>query len=150
MFSDIDMILVKEMTSEHIPRVAEIEKLSFTDPWSADALELLVGDRANGLVAVEDEEVLGYVGMMCVLDECQIINVAVHPFARRKGIGGLLMRSAEDYAGKRGITVFSLEVRASNTAARSLYRKLGWTECGIRKNFYSHPSEDAYVMIKNI
>jgi ribosomal-protein-alanine N-acetyltransferase len=144
------MIEIIRMSREHLSAVAEIEQISFSDPWSVESLELMLGEQAMGLVALEDGRVLGYVGMMCVLDEGQIINVATHPDSRRRGVGRSLMRAIEQSAKERGIVFLSLEVRESNAAARSLYSSLGWVECGIRKNFYSKPTENACIMTKSI
>ena len=144
------MIEIIRMSREHLSAVAEIEQISFSDPWSVESLELMLGEQAMGLVALEDGRVLGYVGMMCVLDEGQIINVATHPDSRRRGVGRSLMSAIEQSAKERGIVFLSLEVRESNAAARSLYSSLGWVECGIRKNFYSKPTENACIMTKSI
>ncbi|MBR2613618.1 MAG: ribosomal protein S18-alanine N-acetyltransferase [Clostridia bacterium] len=144
------MITIEKMSREHLSEVASIEEMSFSLPWSLESLELMLTEQANALVALENGRVLGYVGMMCVLDEGQIINVAVHPDARRRGVGRSLMQAAEAYAKERGIVFLSLEVRESNIAARSLYSSLGWVEQGIRKGFYSHPVENACVMTKSI
>lgn len=144
------MITIEKMSREHLSEVASIEEMSFSLPWSLESLELMLTEQASALVALEDGRVLGYVGMMCVLDEGQIINVAVHPDARRRGVGRSLMKAAEAYAKERGIVFLSLEVRESNIAARSLYSSLGWEEQGIRKGFYSHPVENACVMTKSI
>lgn len=144
------MIEIIRMSREHLSAVAEIEQISFSDPWSVESLELMLGEQAMGLVALEDGRVLGYVGMMCVLDEGQIINVATHPDSRRRGVGRALMIAIEQSAKQRGIVFLSLEVRESNAAARSLYSSLGWVECGIRKNFYSKPTENACIMTKSI
>ena len=144
------MITIAKMSREHLSEVASIEEMSFSLPWSLESLELMLTDQASALVALEDGRVLGYVGMMCVLDEGQIINVAVHPDARRRGVGRRLMEAAQTYAKERGIVFLSLEVRESNIAARSLYSSLGWEEQGIRKGFYSHPVENACVMTKSI
>ena len=144
------MITIAKMSREHLSEVASIEEMSFSLPWSLESLELMLTEQASALVALEDGRVLGYVGMMCVLDEGQIINVAVHPDARRRGVGRTLMEAAEAYAKERGIAFLSLEVRESNIAARSLYSSLGWEEQGIRKGFYSHPVENACVMTKSI
>ena len=144
------MITIEKMSREHLSEVASIEEMSFSLPWSLESLELMLTDQASALVALEDGRVLGYVGMMCVLDEGQIINVAVHPDARRRGVGRTLMQAAQAYAKERGIAFLSLEVRESNIAARSLYSSLGWEEQGIRKGFYSHPVENACVMTKSI
>ena len=144
------MITIEKMSREHLSEVASIEEMSFSLPWSLESLELMLTEQASALVALEDGRVLGYVGMMCVLDEGQIINLAVHPDARRRGVGRTLMEAAQAYAKERGIVFLSLEVRESNIAARSLYSSLGWEEQGIRKGFYSHPVENACVMTKSI
>ena len=144
------MTVITKMAREHLEEVAEIEKIYFYDPWSVESLGLMLTDQAMGIVALEDGRVVGYAGMMCVLDEGQIINVAVRPEAKRRGIGRALMEQAEAYAKERGIVFLSLEVRESNIAARSLYSSLGWEERGIRKGFYSHPQENACVMTKSI
>lgn len=144
------MITIEKMSREHLSEVASIEEMSFSLPWSLESLELMLTEQASALVALEDGRVLGYVGMMCVLDEGQIINLAVHPDARRRGVGRTLMEAAQTYAKERGIVFLSLEVRESNIAARSLYSSLGWEEQGIRKGFYSHPVENACVMTKSI
>lgn len=144
------MITIEKMSREHLSEVASIEEMSFSLPWSLESFELMLTEQASALVALEDGRVLGYVGMMCVLDEGQIINVAVHPDARRRGVGRRLMEAAQTYAKERGIVFLSLEVRESNIAARSLYSSLGWEEQGIRKGFYSHPVENACVMTKSI
>ena len=144
------MITIEKMSREHLSEVASIEEMSFSLPWSLESLELMLTEQASALVALEDGRVLGYVGMMCVLDEGQILNVAVHPDARRRGVGRTLMEAAQTYAKERGIVFLSLEVRESNIAARSLYSSLGWEEQGIRKGFYSHPVENACVMTKSI
>ena len=144
------MIEIIRMSREHLSAVAEIEQISFSDPWSVESLELMLGEQAMGLVALEDGRLLGYVGMMCVLDEGQIINVATHPDSRRRGVGRALMIAIEQSAKERGIVFLSLEVRESNAAARSLYSSLGWVGRGIRKNFYSKPTENACIMTKSI
>ncbi|MBP3370477.1 MAG: ribosomal protein S18-alanine N-acetyltransferase [Clostridia bacterium] len=138
------------LSGEHLDGVAELERLCFADPWSADSLGLLLGERAMGLVALCDCRVVGYVGMMCVLDEGQITNICVHPEYRRSGIGRALMDSLEDYSRRNGIIYLSLEVRESNLAARTLYAGCGWVESGMRKGFYSHPTENAVIMTREL
>ena len=141
---------VERLSAEHIPAVAEMEKLCFSEPWSENSLGILTGDGAVGFVALEDGLVTAYVGMMLVLDEGQITNVATFPKYRRQGFGRAVMEALERYARDRGITLMSLEVRESNLGAVALYESLGWRSVGRRKNFYRHPVEDALVMIKEI
>lgn len=152
-YSDIDMssgFRIDRLACEHITDVAELERLCFCEPWSEESLKLLIGEQAMGLVALEGERVLGYVGMMCVLDEGQITNVAVRPDSRRRGIGRALMDALEEYSRQNGIIYLSLEVRESNCAARLLYAGCGWNECGLRKGFYSRPTENAVIMTRKL
>jgi len=143
------------MTVERIERddlaaVAEIERLCFAEPWSEKALELLLGELATGFVCRRDGHILAYGGMLIAPDEGQITNVAVHPDARRQGLGKTIVDALTEEAHTRGLEQISLEVRVSNLAAITLYEHTGFTVAGRRKNFYRHPTEDALVMIKEI
>lgn len=144
----IERVEVVRLEREHIAEVARLEAACFADPWSEQSLEILLGEHAVGFVACNDGRVVAYAGMICVLDEGQITNVAVSQEVRRRGIGRMLMRAIEEYARENAIIYLSLEVRESNAAARSLYTDCGWVECGVRKNFYSHPSENALIMTR--
>ncbi len=137
-------ILPMNVLSAH--DAAALEKLCFSAPWSVDSLMEASG-RADSsfLTAFVDGEFAGYAGMLCVLDEGQICNVAVCPAFRRMGVGEALMQAQKDAALARGLSVMMLEVRASNTAAQRLYEKTGWEKVGIRKNFYACPREDAVL-----
>ena len=136
------------MKREHLEGVAELERLCFAEPWSAKALELLLGEGAFALVCIEERNVLAYGGMLSVLDEGQITNVAVHPDHRRRGLGRRVLQAMLDEAARRGLREVSLEVRASNLAAITLYEKTGFACVGRRRNFYKHPTEDALVMLR--
>ena len=129
----------------------ELENICFSSPWSREALELLLGNTAVGFCAVDKTgRVLAYGGMLVVLDEGEITNIACHPDARRKGLGEAVTSALLNYGIGVGVKRFSLEVRESNFAAISLYEKLGFSVAGRRKGFYEKPREDAFVMIKNI
>ena len=142
---------IERLTSENISGVAELEELCFSLPWSKKALELLCNGENVGFVALDGEKrVVAYGGMVCVLDEGQITNIAVHPDFRRRKIGEQIVSALLGYGEEKGISLYSLEVRESNQAAISLYQKLGFISVGNRKNFYSNPSENAIIMIKNI
>ena len=144
------MLSIEKVSKEHLSSIARIEALCFSEPWSEESLELLLGENATALVALMGDRVVGYVGLTYVLDEGQITNLAVHPDARRRGVGIALMRALELLAREKNLIFLSLEVRESNIAARLLYSSLGWVECGIRKNFYSKPTENACIMTKSI
>ena len=103
-------------------------------------------DYAYYVVAEQDNVVIGHCGMWIVLDECHITNVAVREHMRGNGIGEGLMREAIAFCEEMAVRLMTLEVRVSNATAQSLYRKLGFQDGGIRKNYYSDDHEDALVM----
>ena len=136
------------MTADHLDQVAEIEQICFSDPWSRRMLsEHLENECAATLVALsENGTVLGYAGLLVVLDEGYITNVAVRPEYRRQGIAGELLRVLHRFAEGNKMAFLTLEVRDSNASARALYTKHGFKEVGVRKNYYDHPKEDAIIM----
>ncbi len=141
------MLRIRKMAERDLDQVAAMAAAVFSEPWSRQGFaETLPMENVCFLVAKEEETVLGYAGLSLAADEGEIINVAVSPAFRRRGIACGLMRAllAEGAAG--GIRRFFLEVRVSNTAAVCLYQKYGFTVRGRRKNFYTSPREDAYVM----
>ena len=146
----LDGIHVTRVGAEHISAIAAIERECFGDPWTEESLQILLDGRAVGFAALCGGKLAGYVGMLCVLDEGQLINVAVSSDFRRRGIGAALMDELERYSRENGIVYLSLEVRESNLAARNLYTAKGYVECGIRKSFYSKPLENAVVMTKEL
>ena len=135
------------MTARHLADVAELERLSFAEPWSADSLRLLLGETGVAFVVCDGARAVAYGGMMCVAGEGQITNVAVHPDYRRRGYGREVTEALLRYAAENGFFEVSLEVRASNAAAIALYRAQGFATCGMRRNFYRKPTEDALVMV---
>ena len=141
---------VERIGREHLLAVAEIERLCFSEPWSEKALELLLGELATGFVCISDGRVLAYGGMMIAPDEGQITNVAVHPDARRQGLGKAVVEALIEEAHTRGLEQISLEVRVSNQAAITLYEHTGFGVAGRRKSFYRRPTEDALVMLKKL
>ena len=136
------------MTADHLDQVAEIEQICFSDPWSRRMLsEHLENECAATLVAITpDGTILGYAGLLVVLDEGYITNVAVRPEYRRQGIAGELLRVFHRFAEGNKMAFLTLEVRDSNASARALYAKHGFKEVGVRKNYYDHPKEDAIIM----
>lgn len=143
-------IVIEPMTKEHISQVVEIEKQSFSLPWSKEAfLESFTYDHAMFLVALDyasQSKVAGYIGMYKVLNEGDITNIAVSPEYRGKGVGLALMNSLKELAQGKNIDNLILEVRESNSIAIHLYEKVGFCRAGIRKNFYEKPVENAIVM----
>ena len=139
-------IEILPMTKESAKNAAELEKICFSAPWSYEMLcKEGLCEQGEFLCAFVNGEFAGYAGMLCVLDEGQICNVAVCPLFRRMGVGEALMEAQRKAALSRGLSVMMLEVRASNTAAQRLYEKLGWERVGVRKNFYAGPREDGVL-----
>lgn len=141
---------LRRMKEEDLPVVRTIETLSFSNPWSDNTFrgEIQNTSISFPLVVVRKpgDEVVGYIIFWHIREDVQINNVAVHPDFRGKGIGEALMRHVIDKVRKNGATFMTLEVRPSNGAAVTLYKKLGFEILGTRKNYYTNPDEDAYLM----
>lgn len=137
------------MTRQHVAQVAVLEKQCFSAPWSeASVAGELDNPLSVWLVCVDRGKVLGYVGSQTVLEESDMMNIAVLPEARRAGIGERLIISLIELLKDRGSRSLALEVRASNTPAISLYKKLGFLQVGRRPNYYRGPREDALILRK--
>ena len=137
------------MTHGHVPQIAQLEKVCFSDPWSESSIATELNNRLSyWLVAVENGAVLGYIGSQTVLGETDIMNLAVSPDARRRGIGrALLLRLMTDLK-NGGNRCVSLEVRESNEVAKALYASLGFVQVGLRPNYYRNPKEGALILRK--
>ena len=143
------MIQVVTMAEEHISALAQLEKECFADPWSEKALaDELTNPNAVFRVALIDEEVAGYVGMLHVLDEGDICNVAVFDKFRRRGVATALIQHLVDYAVENQLSFITLEVRESNMGAQKFYETMGFETIGIRMNIYDNPKEHAILMNK--
>lgn len=143
-------IRIRNMTPKDVPGVAALEGACFSEPWSENAyLITLANENALYLVAEkEDGELMGMCGLLDILGEGDISNVAVaEPFRRRK-IAERMLAELLKQGKERGITAFTLEVRVSNEAAIRLYEKFGFVSEGRRKNFYEKPKEDALILWK--
>lgn len=142
------MVTIRAMQIKDADAVSRLEQEIFSRPWSrkgfVDALNL---GNTVFLVAEEKAKILGYIGMYFSMDEGEITNVAVDASERCKGIGALLLNAIQKEAERRSIAKIVLEVRVSNQSAIRLYERNGFISCGIRKDFYEEPKEDAYIMI---
>lgn len=141
---------IVQSKAEHLNGIYEIEKSSFSVPWSKNALfsDIQSNILAHYVTALKDEKPVGYGGMWLVEDEAHITNIAVHKDYRKLGCGYEILNALIKKCKDAGIKYMSLEVRVSNIGARHLYEKLGFNVEGIRKNYYSDNQEDAYVMWK--
>ena len=133
-----------------LPDVAALERTVFKHPWSEAALTLLCGETAFGYAALEAGVVAAYGGMLTVLDEGQITNIATHPDHRRRGLGAAVVEALLCEARARALSFVTLEVRESNAAAIALYQKFGFVVVGRRPRFYTEPVETALIMQCNL
>jgi ribosomal-protein-alanine N-acetyltransferase len=137
------------MNNTHIASVAQLERENFSMPWSENVLTAeLRNPLALWLVAVLDDEVVGYVGAQIVPDEADMMNIAVSSTHRRKGVARGLILELLDQLKEQGVRSLSLEVRASNSAAITLYDGLGFHQVGRRPGYYKMPKEDALILRK--
>lgn len=138
---------MREMTEEDIPDVMEIEKRSFISPWTRGMFaQTLKSPVARNLVMTEDGDILGYVIFYRAGLEVHIMNIAVSPGRRRRGIGRDMMERVLGNARMDSVEECFLEVRETNFPAQGLYERLGFKRIGKRKGYYTETNEDAIVM----
>lgn len=141
------------MAERDFARVSQLEKQIFTDAWLENDFETALSVKDQYFIVAEilkdgQYKVVGYSGMWVIVDNGEIMNVAVDPEYRRLGIGRRMMTELIREGSARGAVTFGLEVRESNGGARRLYEELGFEVVGRRKSYYSHPTEDAILMTK--
>lgn len=141
------MIRIVDADLTHVDGIVAIEQECFSEPWSHETITgQLSGPNHVFLAALDADTVVGYVGLMYVLDEGYISNVAVTASHRRQSIADRLIMELISRADKLHLKFLTLEVRQSNEAAKSLYTKRGFIPVGVRKNYYVKPKEDALIM----
>ena len=142
-------MMIAKMTADHVSQIAELEKICFSDPWSENSVSSELKNKlALWLVAEENGTVAGYIGSQTCGEESDVMNVAVHPDFRRRGIAEALVNALVEELKAIGSHCLTLEVRASNVPAIALYEKMGFSEIGRRKNYYRNPREDALILRK--
>lgn len=142
-------LIIRDARTEDIPALELLERQCFSVPWTCEQLMSQLPDEQHSfLVAERGGELLGYIGMMFVLDEGYISNVATALAARRHGIGSALIAALLERAAELSLSFVTLEVRQGNEPAKSLYAKHGFVAVGLRKNYYERPVEDAVLMTK--
>jgi ribosomal-protein-alanine N-acetyltransferase len=141
-------VSLRPAREDDVAQITAIEKLCFSDPWSASAFSAALTHTATSVaVAVINSAVVGYTVVSFAADEGELANLAVAPSVRKKGIGGALLRGVLRDALERQARRLFLEVRTSNVAARALYLGAGFREVGRRPRYYSGPVEDALIMM---
>ena len=143
------MIEILIMNESHVAQVAELEKSCFSAPWSENSIRYeLTIPLSLWLVAMEADALAGYVGSQSVIDEADMMNIAVHPDYRNQGVAKNLIQTLMDTLSGQGSHSLMLEVRQSNEPAKNLYASLGFETVGIRKNYYRNPKENALILRK--
>ena len=141
---------MRVMRAGDVERVAEVERESFSPAWPATAFERELRQNATArYIVLETEdggEILGFAGLWLMVDEAHVVTVAVDPRFRGRGYGRLLVHGLVEVAREHQMAVATLECRVSNVAARTLYRRYGFYEVGMRRRYYSDNREDAVIM----
>ena len=140
--------IVRPMLTSDLEVILEIERTSFSVPWSLEAFktELKDNEYARYLCLELNGQVIGYMGLWFILDEGHITNIAIAPNFRGQRWGEFLMRYVMAEMVEQGMERMTLEVRVSNSPAQSLYKRLGFATAGVRKGYYADTGEDAMIM----
>ena len=143
--------MIVPMKPSHVPQIAALEKLCFSDPWSeASVAAECENPLSLWLVAELDGKVAGYIGSQSVPPEADVLNLAVDPDCRRQGLGRKLLCTLTELLHSRGIEALFLEVRPTNQAALALYSDLGFVQVGRRPKYYVNQTEDALILRKEL
>ncbi len=147
----MDELIIRNMQEKDIPAILKIERISFSTPWTeVSFLNEIKNPYAILKVALFVEVIIGYICAHHILDECHILNLAVHPDFRRRGIATLLLKKLMNETMEKGSRFYYLEVRISNIGAQQFYERFGFRIMGKRKKYYHSPDEDAALMMCEI
>ena len=144
---------VRSGTAADLKAMAAIEKSAAIDPWSlSQFLESSLLDSNRSLVLEDDSGLLGFAVYQRVQDEATLLNIAILPARQRQGLGAQLLQSLVERLTRQGVTRLLLEVRRGNAAAIALYRRLGFVDDGVRRDYYPLPGgrEDALLMSREL
>ena len=146
---ETDTFTVRLMREEELGQAAELERFCFSQPWSLKLLKDSYAGSWDTFFAVERQGILwGYAILRVIAGEGEIQRIAVHPRMRRVGIGSKLMEAMDAFSSTCKVGDTTLEVRAGNIGAISLYKSYGFVEEGLRRDYYRNPTEDAVIMWK--
>jgi [ribosomal protein S18]-alanine N-acetyltransferase len=144
-------ISIRDMQVSDLRAVIEIERASFSMPWSeSSVLDEIYSSQSLTRIAAVNESIVGYFIAKWITDEGQLLDLAVRDEYRRQGIADMLMKDLINSLKARGVVSLYLEVRATNITAISLYEKFGFAQISVRKNYYKNPDEDACIMVLGI
>lgn len=148
-------LTISEATSADLEAIAEIERQAFPSPWPLHFFVSELSQPHSTTLVVRDPDsaggrIIGYIVFWILLDELHILNLAVHPACRRRGIARRLLQEALQRARDRHCQTAWLEVRPSNTAALALYQSLGFRQILTRKRYYDDTGEDALILSREL
>lgn len=144
-------MIIRKMEQRDVPAIAALERICFSDPWSENSIASeLENPLSYWLVADDNGCIAGYVGSQSVLDAADMMNIAVSPDYRRRGVAKALVDELILYLQEKRVIALLLEVRVSNVAAISLYQKMGFQQVGYRPKYYRNPREDALILRKEL
>ncbi|KXZ39083.1 [SSU ribosomal protein S18P]-alanine acetyltransferase [Alkalithermobacter thermoalcaliphilus JW-YL-7 = DSM 7308] len=147
----MDNVVVRDLKESDIDDLVEIEKLSFSVPWTKSAFIKELSNKLAKYVVIEhNKKVIAYGGIWLIVDEGHITNIAVHPDYLGKGLGNIIVESLIEKCRENKVLSMTLEVRKSNLVAQNLYKKYGFKPVGIRPEYYSDNKEDAVIMWKDL
>jgi [ribosomal protein S18]-alanine N-acetyltransferase len=142
-------LVVEPLRRRHVAHLLPIEEASYPRPWTVGVfqseIEMMRRGERHYVVARDGNEIVAYGGLMFVVDDAHVTNIAVAAERQRQGIATRVLAELAWAAVERGCTALTLEVRVSNQAAQALYREFGFVPAGVRKNYYENV-EDAIVM----
>lgn len=146
----MENIEIFDMTLEDFEKIKDTLISDFDDFWSPSILKSeLIGDNKKYIAAKNKNKIVGFAGMMINFQELEIMNIVTKKTERGKGIGKILLQEIIKFAKNNEIEKIFLEVNENNIIARKLYKKQGFEEIGVRKNYYDG-QEIAIIMSKNI
>jgi len=143
-------INIRLMSEEDLNWVSDVENRCFPDPWLTETFEaeIIQNDFSKPIIAFLGDRRVGYAVPRYISDELQITNFAVDPDFRRMNVGTIMMSRILNDGEKMDVKYGYLEVRVGNRAAIKLYKKFGFNEVGLKKNYYSGENPDAIIMMK--
>ena len=152
---EIDVLqgaLIRPMRKEDIFQVSQIEKLSFPSPWSCGIFSSELDEKNFTFYYVMEyqDEVIAYTGYWKLANEAHLVNLAVYPAFRRKGLGSKLLKYVLEKAQNQGLDTITLEVRRFNLAAQKFYERFDFKKIAVRPGYYVETGEDALVYWKKI
>ena len=146
--SQANNYIIENFSEHHLDGVLEIEIHANPTPWSKHTFEKILEQRSLSFVIILNSQIVGFCIANKVLDECHLQNISVLETMRRQGVGNFMLDILKKRMSLSGITTILLEVRRSNKAAQDFYRRNGFQELSIRKDYYQTKNgrEDAIIM----